>query len=102
MDEFGSPDDVWNVVRDRARAACLVLVCSLNWREVNLELITTERPSTHGPYHHKKLLRLGKELRMTFRVALNQAEDGWIVAECAALLGCVSQGRDEKKALANI
>ncbi|MFN7017948.1 MAG: type II toxin-antitoxin system HicB family antitoxin [Fimbriimonadales bacterium] len=39
---------------------------------------------------------------MTFHVVLEQAEDGWIVAECPALSGCVSQGRDEQEALANI
>jgi predicted RNase H-like HicB family nuclease len=39
---------------------------------------------------------------MIFHVALGQAEDGWIVAECPALPGCVSQGRDEKEALDNI
>jgi predicted RNase H-like HicB family nuclease len=33
---------------------------------------------------------------------LEQAEDGWIVAECPALPGCVSQGKDEKEALDNI
>ena len=39
---------------------------------------------------------------MMFHVTLNTAEDGWIVAECPALPGCVSQGRDEKEALENI
>lgn len=39
---------------------------------------------------------------MTFHVVLEQAEDGWIVAECPALPGCVSQGRDEQEALENI
>jgi predicted RNase H-like HicB family nuclease len=39
---------------------------------------------------------------MIFHVTLEQAEDGWIVAECPALPGCVSQGRDEKEALENI
>ena len=39
---------------------------------------------------------------MLFHVALEQAADGWIVAECPALHGCVSQGRDEKEALENI
>jgi predicted RNase H-like HicB family nuclease len=39
---------------------------------------------------------------MIFHVTLDQAEDGWIVAECPALPGCVSQGRDEKEALENI
>jgi len=39
---------------------------------------------------------------MMFHVVLLPEEDGWIVAECPALPGCVSQGRDEKEALANI
>jgi predicted RNase H-like HicB family nuclease len=37
-----------------------------------------------------------------FHVSLEAAEDGWIVATCPALPGCVSQGRDEKEALENI
>lgn len=39
---------------------------------------------------------------MIFHVTIEQAEDGWIVAECLALPGCVSQGRDQKEALDNI
>lgn len=39
---------------------------------------------------------------MVFHIVLEQAEDGWIVAECPALPGCVSQGRTEEEALANI
>jgi predicted RNase H-like HicB family nuclease len=39
---------------------------------------------------------------MIFHVVLEKAEDGWIVAECPALPGCVSQGKDEKEALENI
>lgn len=39
---------------------------------------------------------------MVFHVTLDKAEDGWIVAECPALPGCVSQGKDEQEALANI
>ena len=39
---------------------------------------------------------------MLFHVTLELAEDGWIVAECPALPGCVSQGHDEDEALANI
>ncbi len=39
---------------------------------------------------------------MMFHVTMEQAEDGWIVAECPALPGCVSQGKDEKEALENI
>ncbi len=39
---------------------------------------------------------------MTFHITLEAAEDGWIVAECPALPGCVSQGRDEEEAIANL
>jgi predicted RNase H-like HicB family nuclease len=39
---------------------------------------------------------------MIFHVELEKAEDGWIVAECPALPGCVSQGKDEEEALENI
>ncbi len=39
---------------------------------------------------------------MIFHVILEPAEDGWVVVECPALPGCVSQGKDEKEALENI
>ncbi len=39
---------------------------------------------------------------MMFHVILEQAEDGWIVAECPSLPGCVSQGKDEQEAIENI
>lgn len=39
---------------------------------------------------------------MQFHVTLDRAEDGRIVAECPALPGCVSQGADDREAVANI
>ena len=39
---------------------------------------------------------------MMFHVTMEQAEDGWIVAACPVLSGCVSQGQDEKEALENM
>jgi predicted RNase H-like HicB family nuclease len=39
---------------------------------------------------------------MLFHVTLEKSEDGWVVAECPALPGFVSQGRDEKEALDSI
>ena len=39
---------------------------------------------------------------MIFHITLSKEEDGWIVAECPALPGCVSQGIDEKEAIENI
>jgi len=39
---------------------------------------------------------------MLFHVTLEKAEDDWIIAECPALPGCVSQGKDEKEAIDNI
>ncbi len=37
-----------------------------------------------------------------FLVTFEQDQDGWVIAECPALPGCVSQGRTEAEALANI
>ncbi len=37
-----------------------------------------------------------------FHVTMEPIEDGWIVVECPALPGCLSQGRDEREALSNI
>jgi predicted RNase H-like HicB family nuclease len=39
---------------------------------------------------------------MMFHVTLQTAEDGWIIAECPALPGCVTQGKSEKEALENV
>ena len=33
---------------------------------------------------------------------IERAEDGWVVAECPALPGCVSHGKDDEEALVNI
>ena len=43
-----------------------------------------------------------EEFPMIFDEELEKAGDGWIVVECPALPGCVSQGKDEKEALENI
>lgn len=39
---------------------------------------------------------------MMFHVTFERARDGWLVAECPALPGCISQGKTEKEALDNI
>lgn len=39
---------------------------------------------------------------MMFHVVVKKDEDGWIVVESPALPGCVSQGKTEQEALANI
>jgi predicted RNase H-like HicB family nuclease len=39
---------------------------------------------------------------MRYQVVLVPGEDGWIVADCPSLPGCVSQGRTRDEALANI
>lgn len=37
-----------------------------------------------------------------FKAILESGQDGYIVAHCSSLKGCVSQGRTEKEALSNI
>ena len=44
----------------------------------------------------------GYTLGMRYQVILMPGEDGWIVAECPALPGCISQGLTRDAALANI
>ena len=39
---------------------------------------------------------------MTLKVIMYEGEDGWWVAECPSLPGCVSQGRTEDEAYENI
>lgn len=39
---------------------------------------------------------------MKFPIVLRRGLDGWIVAECVAIPGCISQGRTREEALANI
>ena len=42
------------------------------------------------------------EFFVKYGVILRAAEDGWIIAECPELPGCVSQGKSKAEALANI
>jgi predicted RNase H-like HicB family nuclease len=39
---------------------------------------------------------------MDLPVVLRPGEDGWIVAECPVIPGCISQGKTRDDALANI
>ncbi len=39
---------------------------------------------------------------MKFVVTLQPGEDGFIIAECPALPGCMTQGRTREEAVANI
>ena len=39
---------------------------------------------------------------MKLKIVLEQGMDGYIVAHCPALKGCVSQGRTEEEAIKNI
>lgn len=40
--------------------------------------------------------------QLTLPVVLRPGEDGYIVAECPTLSGCISQGKTREEALANI
>jgi predicted RNase H-like HicB family nuclease len=37
-----------------------------------------------------------------WRALITEGQDGWFVAECPALPGCISQGRTREEALDNI
>ena len=39
---------------------------------------------------------------MTFTITITRDEDGFYIAECPAILGCVSQGKTEAEAQANV
>lgn len=39
---------------------------------------------------------------MTLKVILEKGADGYIIAECPQIPGCMSQGRTKEEALANI
>ncbi len=39
---------------------------------------------------------------MQYPALLHPGEDGWIIAECPCLPGCVTQGRTRAEALANL
>ena len=41
-------------------------------------------------------------LKTKILVTLSKGEDGYIIAECPSLPGCVSQGKTKQEALANI
>jgi predicted RNase H-like HicB family nuclease len=42
------------------------------------------------------------EASMKFIVNLDRDETGMVIAECPAIPGCVSEGRDEQEAISNI
>ena len=39
---------------------------------------------------------------MRFKITLTKDEDGWFVATCPSLPGCISQGKTEKAAVKNM
>ncbi|HBG23289.1 MAG: type II toxin-antitoxin system HicB family antitoxin [Syntrophaceticus sp.] len=39
---------------------------------------------------------------MKLTIVFQPGEDGWIVAECPAIPGCISQGKTRDEAIANI
>ena len=48
------------------------------------------------------ILLEGEELKMKYRVLIEQDEDGVYVAEVPSLPGCISQGQTRSQALDNI
>lgn len=39
---------------------------------------------------------------MKFSIIISQGEDGWIIAKCPVLPGCITQGKTKEEALKNI
>jgi predicted RNase H-like HicB family nuclease len=39
---------------------------------------------------------------MKLKVLIREGEDGWLVAQCPSIPGCISQGRNMQDALENI
>jgi len=39
---------------------------------------------------------------MKFPIIISQGEDGWIIAKCPVLPGCITQGKTKEEALKNI
>lgn len=46
--------------------------------------------------------KVGSQVKVMRQVILYPGEDGYWVAECPSLPGCVSQGRTKEEAIANI
>ena len=61
----------------------------------------TARPADPTAAGGSGILKSGR-ISMKLSVTLERDETGMIVAECPAIPGCVSQGKTEEEALANI
>jgi predicted RNase H-like HicB family nuclease len=48
------------------------------------------------------LKKVGSQVKVMRQVILYPGEDGYWVAECPSLPGCVSQGKTKEEAIANI
>lgn len=42
------------------------------------------------------------QMPLSFEVVIYEGESGWLLVECPALPGCMSQGKTEEECLANI
>lgn len=62
--------------------------------------VSSLRPSE--PWRRPRSDWPGYNLAVKYDVILYPDEDGWIIAECPAIPGCVSQGKTREEALANI
>jgi len=49
-----------------------------------------------------RMFKENKENSTTLTVTLEKGEDGFVVAECLEIPGCISQGKDEREAMENI
>ena len=86
----GARNDISTGSIRRLRSSIAESIFSLSWRFFR---------ATAGACRLARQCGKVVYIHMMFHVTLEKAEDGWIVAECPALPGCVSQGADEKEAV---
>ncbi|GEM_PF-1261757 len=67
---------------------------------------THTRKGIHGRgfrvFRASPCFRVPEEDPMTLKVVLEEGADGYIIAECPQIPGCMSQGKTKEEALANI
>lgn len=48
------------------------------------------------------IVKKRREWKMNYKVFFTEGDDGYVVAECPAIPGCISQGKTKQEAMKNI